>query len=116
VVLRHSSLVNGYDVINISKLDVLSSLPEILVCTAYRDPETGKELTTLPADLEYYERLKPVYERLPGWTEDLSKARKWEDLPGKAQEYVSFVEKYLGVSAEWIGVGGGREEMVSRAG
>lgn len=114
VVVRHSTLVNGYDTFNLTKLDVLSGLAQILVCTSYHDPNTNEEITTFPADLEYLEILKPTYKTFEGWTDDLSPARSWEDLPEAARKYVSFVEEHTGVKVKWIGVGGGREEMVPK--
>lgn len=112
VVLRHSTLVNGYDSLNLTKLDVLDQLPEIKVATAYK--LDGKELDGFPADLDALARVEVVYDTLPGWQASIEQARTWEALPPKCREYVEYIEGKLGVPIEWIGVGPGREAMIRR--
>lgn len=115
VVLKHSHLVNGYTKLNITKLDVLDDFKEIKVATAYK--YKGKLLDTFPANLSRLETedAEIVYETLPGWQSKTSGIRKYEDLPENALKYLNYIEKFLGVPVEWVGVGAGREAMLSPA-
>ncbi|KAL6768109.1 hypothetical protein ACKKBF_B37840 [Auxenochlorella protothecoides x Auxenochlorella symbiontica] len=110
VALRYAVRINGLTHLNLTKLDVLDGLKEIRVGVGYRTPEG--DLPTVPADLETLERAEVVWETLPGWQQDISKARTWEDLPENAKKYVRFIESRLGVHVKWIGVGPGREAVV----
>lgn len=89
----------GYDDLVINKLDALSFDPEweeqeLLVCTAYRDQE-GNIVTVVPRDEEVRRNLIPVYERVPAWTEDISSARSYHDLPQAAKNYVALMVKSI---------------------
>lgn len=110
VVLRYSTLINGYTSINLTKLDVLDQLKEIKVAVAYK--VNGKTLTTFPEDLNVVEKVEVVYETLPGWNTPITDCKTYEDLPENAKKYIEFIENYLNVKVEWIGVGPGRESMV----
>ncbi|CAG8541758.1 15377_t:CDS:10 [Funneliformis caledonium] len=110
VVLKYSTLINGYTSLNLTKLDVLDDLPEIKIATAYL--LDGIPLESFPADLESLEKITIQYENLPGWQTDISKCRRFSDLPTNAQNYVKRIEKYLEVPIEWIGVGARREDMI----
>ncbi|CAG8480115.1 5027_t:CDS:10 [Ambispora leptoticha] len=110
VVLKYSTLINGYTSINLTKLDVLTNLPEIKIATAYL--LNGKPLESFPADLDELENIDVCYETLPGWETDISKCRHFKDLPINAQRYVKKIEEYLNVPIEWIGVGMEREDMI----
>ncbi|CCA74795.1 probable ADE12-adenylosuccinate synthetase [Serendipita indica DSM 11827] len=112
VVLKYSTMINGYDVLNLTKLDVLDGLDEIKVAVKYQ--LDGKDLDGFPADLDLLGRVTVEYVTLPGWKSDISKATKFEDLPKKCQEYVEYVENFLGVKIGWIGVGPARDSMISR--
>lgn len=113
VALKFASRINGLTHINLTKLDVLSDLEEIKVGVAYRKPD-GELLHTVPEDLDLLEQCEVVYETLPGWKQDISKVRQWDDLPEKARSYVSWVEQKLGVHCKWIGVGPGRDAVVMK--
>jgi adenylosuccinate synthase len=95
---------------SITKLDVLTGHPEIKVCVGYE--HNGKRLESFPASLEVLKDVKPVYQTFKGWNEDISKLRTRAQLPQTAQDYIAFVEKEMGISATWVGVGPGREGMV----
>ncbi|KAK9759652.1 Adenylosuccinate synthase [Basidiobolus ranarum] len=110
VVLKYSHLINGYSSINITKLDVLDTFPKIQVATAYK--LNGKVLESFPADLKVLGEVEVQYESLPGWESDISKCRKFEELPVDAQKYVKFIENFLGTKVEWIGVGASRDAMI----
>jgi adenylosuccinate synthase len=111
VALKYTSRINGLTHVNLTKLDVLSGLEEIKVGVAYKTP-SGDILQTVPSDLSLLEQCEVVYETLPGWKEDISKVRSWEEMPAAAKSYVSYVEKAMGVHCKWIGVGPGRDALV----
>lgn len=111
VALRYASRINGLTHVNLTKLDVLSELDEVKVGVAYKLP-SGDILKTVPSDLSLLESCEVVYETLPGWKEDISKVRNWDDLPLAAQKYVRYVEQSVGVHCKWIGVGPGRDAIV----
>lgn len=107
VVLKHSTLINGYTSFNLTKLDVLDQLSELKIGTAYE--VDGKELDYFPADLELVARVQVKYVTLPGWKTSIEACRTWDALPKAAKEYVDFIEKFTGVKVEWIGVGPGKD-------
>jgi len=114
VVLRLSTLVNGYTKLNITKLDVLDDLPEIRVATGYK--YKGELLPMFPADLSILETkdIEIVYDTLPGWRSKTSDIRRYEDLPPQALKYLEYIEEFVGVPVGWVGVGAGREAMLSK--
>ena len=112
VALRYAAAINGFDSINVTKLDVLSGLGPLKIGVAYLDPKTRQPLPAFPADLRALEAAEVVYETLPGWDEDISAARVWADLPAAAQAYVRRMEQLLGIPCRYIGVGAGRDAVV----
>ncbi|MDQ3880661.1 MAG: adenylosuccinate synthase [Chloroflexota bacterium] len=114
VAVRYSVRLAGYSSIALTKLDVLDRVDRIPVCVAYNDPETGERLDTIPASDRRYARLEPVYEELPGWRSETSRARSWNDLPAEARRYVERVEKLAGVAISHVSVGPHREQMIVR--
>ncbi|KAI8609406.1 Adenylosuccinate synthetase [Chytriomyces sp. MP71] len=113
VVLRHSHMLNDYTSINLTKLDILDALKEIKIGVAYI--HKGTKYTTFPADLDMLAESEVEYETLPGWEADISKCRKYEDLPENCRRYVERVEDLIGVPIEWIGVGPARDAMVTKS-
>ncbi|THH12554.1 hypothetical protein EW146_g7589 [Bondarzewia mesenterica] len=113
VVLKHSTLINGYDTFNLTKLDVLDDLSEIKVAVKYL--VDGKELHGFPADLDILEKVEVSYVTLPGWQTSIASTRSYEELPENCKKYISFIETYLKVPIEWIGVGPRRESMIKKA-
>jgi adenylosuccinate synthase len=111
VLLRTAARLNGFTEIALTKLDVLSGLEKIMVCTAYRC--NGSVLKELPADLEKLSECTPVYEEFPGF-EVKGTEKNMKELGGKAQEYVAFIEKEIGAMASIVSVGPGREETIVR--
>ncbi len=110
VLLLYSIRINGINELAVTKLDVLSGLERIKLCTAYRrDGKTLKDLPFGPADLSPYE---PVYEELPGWSEDLTKVRMWSDLPAAAREYIQAIADLAGVPVRLVSVGPERMQLV----
>ncbi len=113
VMLREAVTVNGLTGLAVNKLDVLSGLAEVPVCTAYRID--GKLTHEFPMTLGEVTRAEPVYEAQPGWQEDLSRARRFEDLPAAARRYVDRVEALAGVPVEILSIGPGRDETIVRS-
>lgn len=110
VVTRFATRVNGLTDIVLTKLDVLTGLEQIPVCVAY--DVNGVRHQELPIDQADFAAATPVYEYLPGWTEDITGARDFSDLPQTAQDYVMALEKVSNCRISAIGVGPGREEIV----
>jgi adenylosuccinate synthase len=111
-IVKTAAQLSGMTEICLTKLDVLSGLDEIKVCTRY-------ELSCDPvryADVDAYglDKVETVYETVPGWSEDISKARSFEELPVNAQKYVQMIEDAAGVPVKWIGVGPEREATIRR--
>jgi len=112
-ILRYAVRVNGLDELALTKLDVLSGLGRLKVAVAYE--RAGARTEYFPAEfgVEALAEWKPVYEELPGWTEDISGARHREDLPAASREYVARIEEWTGVPVTLIGVGPEREQAIS---
>ena len=109
-IARYASRVNGLTDIFLTKLDVLTGIERIPVCVAY-DIE-GQRITELPMTQTDFHHARPVYEELPGWTEDISGARSIEDLPPNAQAYVRYLEELSGAPISAIGVGQDRDATI----
>jgi adenylosuccinate synthase len=109
--LRYAARVNGLTSLALTKLDVLSHLDDVPVCTAYRLP--GGEVTReLPAHQSDFHHAEPVYEVLPGWLEPLDEAEDLKSLPEAAREYVELVEREVGVPVALVGTGQERERVL----
>ncbi len=104
---KYGVLVQGASELALTKLDVLSYLDKIPVCVAY--DIDGVKTDKFPSGPEL-DAAKPVYEYLPGWKCDISKARSFEELPKEAQDYVLFIEKAVGSKIKYVSVGAGRDE------
>src|SRR5690606_7103867 len=104
--------INGVTDFVLTKLDVLTGLERIPVCVAY-DVE-GRRFDELPVSQSDFHHATPVYEELPGWSEDITGARAFEELPANAQAYVRRLEELSGARFSAIGVGPGREAIVVR--
>lgn len=96
----------------LTKLDILSGLDEIQVCVNYK--LDGKAVRYADVDAYGLDRVEPVYQTVPGWSEDISKARSFEELPANAKTYVKMIETAGGVPVKWIGVGPEREATIRR--
>jgi len=108
--MNYSRMINGIQRVAITKLDVLSYLDEIKVCTGYE--LDGKRLKSFPTDVERLNKIIPVYETLPGWKSDISKVRYYEDLPVNAKDYLSFISEKSGFEISIISVGPKREQTI----
>ncbi|HIE08833.1 MAG TPA: adenylosuccinate synthase [Armatimonadetes bacterium] len=110
VVARHAARINGFDGLVITKLDVLDPVPELRICVAYE--VDGERIVKFPYSLRTLERAKPVYETLPGWREDTSKARRWKDLPQNAKRYLERIAELVGAPLWLVSVGPERGQSV----
>ena len=112
VIARYATRVNGITDYFLTKLDVLSSLETVPVCVGYTID--GKRTDDMPMTQSDIARAVPVYEELPGWWEDISAARQFDDLPAKARDYVLRLEELAGAPVSCIGVGPGRDQTIVR--
>jgi adenylosuccinate synthase len=110
VVLRYAVRVNGLWGVALTKLDVLSGLDSLPICTAYE--LDGRRTSELPGDPEELARVQPVYETLPGWKEPLAGVRALAEMPENAQRYVRRVEEAAGVPVVCVSVGAERGETI----
>src|SRR5262249_42299402 len=110
VVLRYAARVNGLSGLALTKLDVLSGLPELKLCTGYS--LRGAEIRDFPSDVEDLAQVSPVYETLPGWDERLAGGRTLEQLPAAAPAYVRPGEAGCGGPGGCISVGADRGETI----
>ena len=112
VAIAYAARVNGLTDIAITKLDVLSQFDTIKVCTAY-DCD-GQIVHAAPENQTLFHHAKPVYEELPGWKQDISGCRSFDELPQAAQDYIAFLENHAGVQVSIVAVGPSREQTIMR--
>jgi adenylosuccinate synthase len=110
VLLREAVTVNGLTDLAINKLDILSGFEEILICTAYEID--GKVTEDFPMTLEEAERAKPIYETMPGWSEDVRGMTSIDQLPRNARLYIERIETLTETPAALLSVGPGRQETI----
>jgi adenylosuccinate synthase len=109
-IARYATRVNGLTDIFLTKLDVLTGIKEIPVCVAYE--VDGKRVEEVPVSQTDFHHAKPIYEIYPGWDEDITGCKKFEDLPKNAQSYVRALEKLSGTRFSAIGVGPERNATI----
>ncbi|MFF0458128.1 adenylosuccinate synthase [Nocardia africana] len=112
VIARYATRVNGITDYFLTKLDVLSSLDRVPICVAYEID--GERVEQMPTTQTEFHHAKPIYEEMPGWWEDISGARSFDDLPANARAYVERLEELSGARVSCIGVGPGRDETIVR--
>lgn len=110
--MQYSALINGMTSLNLTKLDVLTGLPEVKIGKAYK--YKGQYLKGMPGSLGILSDVEVEYEVLPGWTEDISTIKKFSDLPLNCQRYVLRIQELIGVPIRWIGVGPNRLDVIDR--
>jgi adenylosuccinate synthase len=111
-IARYAQRINGVTDFVLTKLDVLTGLETIPVCVAYE--VDGRRITEVPVSQSDFHHAVPVYEELPGWSEDITGVRRFEDLPQAAQDYVTTLEGMMRAPVSVIGVGPSREAVVVR--
>ncbi len=112
VMLRYAVSVNGFNELLLTKLDILSGLDELKLATAYEID--GQRYTYPPVTNEQLARARPLYERLPGWREDISRCRSFSDLPPAAQAYIARVAQLCDVPINCVSVGPRRDQLAQR--
>eukprot|EP01112_Ceratiomyxa_fruticulosa_P003945 TRINITY_DN1426_c0_g1_i1.p1 TRINITY_DN1426_c0_g1~~TRINITY_DN1426_c0_g1_i1.p1 ORF type:complete len:435 (+),score=86.53 TRINITY_DN1426_c0_g1_i1:212-1516(+) len=112
MVLKYTSMINGFTYLNLAKLDVLSILKELKIGVSYT--YKGKKLESFPSNIEVLAECAVDYITLPGWFTDISKCTTFEDLPTNAKAYILKVEELVGTPVRWIGVGQDRKAMIDR--
>ena len=110
-IARYATRINGLTDIFLTKLDVLTGWEKIPVCVAY--DIDGKRSEELPMTQTEFHHAKPIYEMLPGWTEDISGAKTMEDLPANARSYIKYLEEISGTPISAVGVGQDRNATIS---
>ena len=111
-IARYTARINGVTDFVLTKLDVLTGLAEIPVCVAYE--VDGVRVDEVPVSQSDFHHATPIYENFPGWTEDITGARTFEDLPKNARDYVLALEAMSGSRVSVIGVGPDREAVIVR--
>lgn len=106
VLVRHASMVNGLSQLALTKLDVLSGLKELKICTSYR------EMDFFPSDAPSMSRAEPVYEVMPGWDEDISQCTSRDQLPQACLDYIDRIEELVGVKVGLLSVGAARKATI----
>jgi adenylosuccinate synthase len=111
-IARYAQRINGVTDFVLTKLDVLTGLERIPVCVAYE--VDGRRIREVPVSQSDFHHAVPVYEDLPGWSEDITGVRRFEDLPQAAQDYVTTLEGMMRAPISVIGVGPSRDAVVVR--
>lgn len=112
LILKYSVRTSGLTSLVINKMDTLSDIGDLKICTAYK--KNGKIITEFPATIEELEGCEPVYEQMSGWTGDISNIRNFDELPEAAKQYIYKIEEVAGVKVSMIGVGPNRTENIIR--
>jgi adenylosuccinate synthase len=110
VAARYTSRLSDVDVLAVMLLDVLSELPEIRICTGYE--LDGRRTADFPSHVDDVRRVSPVYETLPGWRQEISHVRTFEELPVAAKNYVGRISQLVGKPVELVSVGPDREQTI----
>jgi adenylosuccinate synthase len=110
VVVRYAARVNGLTDLAVTKLDVLDTFEKIALCSGYE--LEGETLRDFPADLSVLERVKPIYEWLPGWKHSTADARRIEDLPAQARRYLDRMHELVETNITYVSVGTRRDQII----
>lgn len=110
VALKHAIRTSGLTSIALTKLDVLDNFKKIKVCIAY---ESYGQIDEFPSDLNTLAKCKPIYKEYDGWNTDITKAKKYDDLPKNAKHYLKALEELMGIPIKIISVGPGREQTIN---
>ena len=113
VALKHACRINGITHLVITKLDVLSGFETIKACTAY-ETEDGQIIDYFTASTTKLDQYNPVYKELKGWNEDICNINSFSELPDAAQDYIHFIEEYLGIEIYLVSVGPDRSQNIIR--
>lgn len=114
VILKESARLNGFTGLALTKLDVLQNLPQLKICVAYE--LDGKRIERMPQNEGDLERVKPIYETMPGFEDDIDQCAKYEELPEEVKNYIERIEELTGVPVEYVSVGPDRGQTILRRG
>lgn len=103
LVVKHAKMMNGLTDIVLTKIDVLSGLDKLYVCTGYEID--GKVYDYIPSDQAMVAKAKPIYKEFDGWKEDISKMESFDELPENCKAYIRFIEEFTGVRMSMVSVG-----------
>ncbi|XP_012285355.1 adenylosuccinate synthetase isoform X1 [Orussus abietinus] len=109
--LKFTAMVNGYTSICLTKLDILDTLAEIKVCVGYR--LNDEEMEFYPSSASVLSQVEPIYETVEGWQSNTEVVRSFDKLPANARKYVRLIRDHLEIPVKWIGVGAGRESIIT---
>jgi adenylosuccinate synthase len=112
VAVRYTAKLSGVTAISAMMLDVLSELTELKICVAYE--LAGRRIERFPSHVDDLRQAKPIYETLPGWQEDVTEVRRWDDLPQKAHDYLARISELVGCPVAIASVGPDREQTIHR--
>jgi adenylosuccinate synthase len=112
VIAKYSVQVNGLDGLAITKLDVFDGMAELKIGIGYRNRETGETFTHFPSQLQTLKQVEPVYETWPGWSGSVKEARRFEDLPQEARDYLNRISALIGCPLSIISVGPERSQTI----
>ncbi|MBE8949033.1 MAG: adenylosuccinate synthase [Quinella sp. 3Q1] len=109
-VVKYAGKLSGTDYMAVTRLDILDSFDEIKMCTAYKI--NGEIINEIPASLKILAQVEPVYETFAGWKTDISKIRRYEDLPANARKYLERMAEVTGISLGIVSVGANRDQTI----
>lgn len=112
VIARYAVRVSGISDFAVTKLDVLTGFDKLKICVGYKVQD--EIIREFPQSQKLFKQCEPVYEEMPGWQEDITKVRRFEDLPQAAQNYILRIEELSGVPATLVAIGPGREQTIVR--
>ncbi len=112
VVVKHAVDINGLTDIALTKLDILTDMDEIKICTAY--DINGQKIDYVPAEIEENQLAKPIYETVKGWSEDITKCKSFDELPANAQSYIKKIEELIGCKVSFVSTGIDRDQFIIR--
>jgi adenylosuccinate synthase len=110
VALKFACMINGVTQIVMTKADVLDSFTELEVCTAYS--VNGKETKQIPFEISKV-KIDPVYKAFSGWSKPITDCKTWADFPEQMNEYLAFINNYLGVEVKYVSNGPGRDQIIT---
>lgn len=110
VALKFACMVNGITQIVMTKADVLDSFTELEVCTAYT--VNGKETKQIPFEISKV-KIEPVYKAFSGWSKPITECKTWADFPEQMNDYLAFINNYLGVDVKYVSNGPGRDQIIT---
>ncbi len=112
IAARHSTRINGFTGVALTRLDVLDILPQMKICVGYK--LDGNKIDYFPGNIAHLSRCEPVYEEMPGWLAPTSDIRQYEELPARARQYVARLEELISSPVKLISVGERREQTILR--